>query len=222
MATITHTVDSAKNLVEALGIKTLKDLVAHIYNAGEEETRVVVSDAEYINQALAGPRPTPEHWKEVVQIGAVEVINGKIGATFNIRVYPRVKFGDLSEEQWKDFTRITRVEKETVSTYTTTFEEAWKEYLDFINGDIVVVIAGDREVYKWNWKLVGQDKDAEINAMNWIILKPLLPAEFKTKLSGELHGCVDAPFDANNDEIHDAVFDSHSMAHFLIHYQVTA
>ena len=75
------------------------------------------------------------------------------------------------------------------------FTEVWKEFIDFVGmllpslfppsspsfskyrlstSPTYVIMMGDKEVYKWSHKLHGTPKDDEIDAMEWIRLKPLL------------------------------------------------
>ena len=202
----------------AANIKTFEDLQAYVSSG----RRVVVSDFEYINEALGDARPTQAQWKEVVQMGAVEIVNGAIGKSFNIKVHPRIKKDALTPAQWEAFTEITNVKKEDVLSPTLMFEEAWQQYVNFINGDVIVVISGDREVSKWNWTLVGAPKDDEIDRMNWVILKPLLAEPLRKYFSGQLHEQVKGvPFEFGQESLisHDCFRHAQSMAHFVLHYR---
>jgi hypothetical protein len=80
---------------------------------------------------------------------------------------------------------------------------------------------GDREVYKCTHKLLGVQKDAEIDEMEWIRLKPLLAAEQALDLgrldSGQLWerlGGLKKEDVCPGVSNHDAVFDASSMALF--------
>jgi hypothetical protein len=183
---------------------------------------VVVSDSEYLNGSLATrARPGPEVWKEVVQIGAVKYRGGKPVGTFNRYVTPKVHM-DMSEESWKVFTEITNIQKDTLISEGSDFEDVWKALWEFSNGAPVVVIAGDREVYKWNFRLLGQNKDEEIDALPWIILRPLLPLDLQALNSGDLYtivGFTETQVCSGGLTTHNALFDATSMAIFLSHFK---
>lgn len=203
-------------------IAKLAEIVA-LFDTTDENVEVNVSDSEYLNALLVvskngtrGPRPGPEHWKEITQIGAVKYRGGKKVATFCEYVIPAVMGERGSAEMWSEFERITSISKATVMEKGGSFEEVWERYLAFCGDAPIVIIAGDREVARWNFALIGKPRDAEIMAMNWRILKPLLPAKYQV-LSGELYQFVGATPEevCEGKTTHDGLFDASSMALFL-------
>jgi hypothetical protein len=208
----------------AKGVK-LDDIVA-LFDTTDETVEVVVSDFEYLNGTLLvfengtrGPRPGPEHWKEITQIGAVKYRGGEKIATFCEYVVPAVMGERGPAEMWSEFERITSISKATVMENGNSFEAVWERYLAFCGNAPIVVIMGDREVARWNFALIGKPRDAEIQAMNWRILKPLLPPKYQV-LSGELYQFVGATPDevCEGKTTHDGLFDASSMALFLSRY----
>ena len=182
--------------------------------------RVIFADAEYLNESLSlGIRPTQDHWKEVTQIGAVRCEKGKICETFNMSVLPRIMGKDISqmnEISWQRYEQITGVNKETVMSVSMHFEDAWEKFKAFVGNDPIVIMLGDREVYKWNWKLLNEDKNEEIDKMDWIILKPQLKNEHKSYCSGELASLLNIKIDGNT---HDALYDAMSMALYCLNIE---
>ena len=179
--------------------------------------RIVFADAEYINGALhLDVRPSQEHWKEVTQIGAVRCVKGNISEKFNVRVLPRIMGNDknsMNEKSWQQYQKITGIDKENVMSATMQFEDAWEQFKKFVDSDPIVIMLGDREVYKWNWKLLGKDYDDKIDVMDWIILKPLLKSEHQPYCSGELASLLNISIDGNE---HDALYDATSMALYCL------
>jgi DNA polymerase III epsilon subunit-like protein len=191
----------------------------------------IVSDFEYLNAALGGDRPTLADWKEIVQMGAVKYEGNKKVASFMRFVKPTV-YANISDKMWAEFTEITHITKETIMEQGIDFKQAWQEYADFIDDNVVVIIAGDREVAKWNWRLLGEPRDEEIDQMKWVILKPLLPLEdFAQKLGGakqvlsgnlyKLVGKQESDICQDGLTTHNALFDATSMGLFLELYPST-
>ncbi len=182
---------------------------------------VVFADAEYLNGTLGiGIRPGPEVWKEVVQIGAVKYAAGeKVASNFCELVRPTVKGETLEQEKWKFFEQLTALH---VMAHGRPFEEVWQEFMAFVDGAPIVIMLGDREVYKWSFQLLGKPNDEVIDAMDWIILKPLLGEKFSGYGSGDLYQAVGFTADevCPNLATHDALFDASSMALFCTHYKV--
>ena len=191
--------------------------------ASDTDTEVVVSDSEYLNGSLGtGARPGPEVWKEVVQIGAVKYRGGKQVATFNRYVTPTVH-KEMPAAQWESFTEITNIKKETLFSDGADFKEVFDAFMTFADGAPIVVIAGDREVYKWNFRLIGEKSDEKIDKMSWIILRPLLPTELQTLNSGDLYtkvGLSEAEVCTGGLTTHNALFDATSMALFLANFKI--
>lgn len=183
---------------------------------------IVFADAEYLNGALTtNERPKEHHWKEVTQIGAVRCKDGKIIDRFNLHVFPRIKAAsdDMSDAAWNEYNRITHITKQDVMSNTMQFEEAWVKFLEFVNNDPIVIMLGDREVYKWNWRLLNNNKD-KIDAMNWTILKPLLNENHRKFCSGELATAIGidvVPHLPTGLTTHDALYDATSMALYCLH-----
>lgn len=192
--------------------------------ASDSEQITIVSDAEYLNGSLGHGRPGAEVWKEVVQIGAVKYKGATKIDTFNRLVVPSAKL-DMSQAEWDEFTRITNLQKDTIISNGIPFEEAWSEFLAFIGGNPIVVILGDREVYKWNFRLLGTNKDAETDNMKWIILKPLLPEQLRPLCSGELYelvGFTEQDVCTGGLTTHNALFDATSMGLFCANYKISS
>lgn len=184
----------------------------------------IVADSEYIHGSLGQGRPEAEMWKEVVQIGAVKYKGQKQVETFNRLVRPSIHL-DMPSSNWEEFKRITNLSKEEIVTNGIEFEEAWKEFMSFRGGSPIVIILGDREVYKWNFRLLGKNKDEEIDEMPWIILKPLLSEPLKPLCSGnlfEIVGFSEEQVCINGLTTHNALFDATSMGLFCCHYKTAS
>jgi hypothetical protein len=183
--------------------------------------RVVFTDAEYTHGALLSDygRPRDSDWKEVVQIGAVRVVNGTITERFLRDVRPRAR--DLSDAEWAKFTAITGLDRITVEARGRAFEDVWSEFVAFVGADPLVVMLGDAAVFKWNWRLLGHDRDAEIDAMQATRLKPLLPEHVRDRDSGELYKLVsaEATRGALVGTAHTGLFDATSMALYVCAYE---
>ena len=103
--------------------------------------------------------------------------------------------------------------------YPNNFLNAWTEFKTFVGNDPLVIMLGDREVYKWNFRLIGENRDEELDRMNFIILKPLLEEQHRRYCSGELYKLVGLTADeVSSGGTHDALFDARSMANFCARY----
>lgn len=193
---------------------------------------IVFADAEYIHEMLSlMVRPAPTHYKEVTQIGATKYIKGKEMDIFNMRVRPEVMGPKLTDKEWAIYRLITKVSKEEVmNPLNNTFIPVWNNFMKFVGSSPIVIMLCDREVYKWNFKLLGYDRDSELNNMDFIILKSLLIPEHQKYVSGELYklikireneipemGKPETLFPVI-DNTHDALFDARSMALYCSNY----
>ena len=178
---------------------------------------IVFADAEYLNGALhRNVRPARHDWKEVTQMSAVRCREGKIYRNLNIRVFPRVMGPDakkMNHGAWQVYERLTKIPKHEVLAAKVMYEEAWQHFREFIGKDPVVIMEGDRDVYKWNWKLLGQDRDTEIDTIEWILLKPLLKSEHQIYHSKELSSLLNIGDDGT---AQDALHNAASMARYCI------
>jgi hypothetical protein len=197
-------------------VSSLQELLALVASG----KRVVVSDAEYLNETISVSRPSEDHWKEVVQIGAVEIVGGKLGARFCSYCAPGPQSDSLTQTQWDSFEEITAIPKKTVTECENSYADVWLSFVEFCGKDPIVVIAGDREVHKWTHALAGKAIDEEINGMPWVILRPLLPPNLAHLCSGELYKMVGLSEKdvLEGSSTHNALFDAISMALFLTLY----
>ena len=183
---------------------------------------VVFSDAEYIHEYLSYGRPQKNHWKEVTQIGAVKYQKGKPIETFNRNIRPDIKALSLSTEDWKNYESVTGICKDIVMNYEENFNQVWKDYKKFVNDHTIVIMLGDKDVFKWNLKLINSDVKNELSSLKFIKLKPLLPNEYHHLSSGQLYEIVGkTSFDVAPDgKVHDALFDAKSMGLFCANFKL--
>lgn len=198
-------------LNSAASFALAKSLRAHF-----ENKTVVYADAEYINKALGlERRPQKGEWKEVVQIGAVKIDHktGEIVGRFNKLVLPTIHMNEMTEDQWEHFTKLTGLTKKRVVEEGRDFKKTFSRFMKFCGDSLVVVMQGDEEVYKLNFK----ELKAKAPPMNFIRLKPFLVAIDKAKysplFSSDLYKLVGAKIDKG--QAHDAEFDATSMAMFV-------
>ena len=186
---------------------------------------VVFADAEYIHRNLENMRrPEKQHYKEVTQIGAAKYKNGNEIATFNMKVRPSIKGPKLSEKSWLEYKNITGVDKESVMECSNSFIDVWNKFTRFVDGNPIIIMLGDKDVYKWNFKLlekIGCDVKENLDNMNFIKLKPLLDEKHQKYCSGELYKIVGLTSkEVSEGETHDALFDAKSMALFCKNYSI--
>jgi len=192
-----------------------------------KNNRLVYLDCEYINQTLGTPqRPLKHHWKELVQFGALKFDNneGKELCKLDIIMKPSIHYDELTEEQWKFFTKLTGIKMNQIVNGIT-FENGFKSLKEFISDDPVIIMLGDQEVIENN----ASDLNIKHEPLNFFKLKPILVEEdettFKQLCSGELYKVVGLkPEDIipeyqlimlENQLTHNALFDARSMAWFV-------
>eukprot|EP00026_Physarum_polycephalum_P018404 Phypoly_transcript_19981.p1 GENE.Phypoly_transcript_19981~~Phypoly_transcript_19981.p1 ORF type:complete len:232 (+),score=39.82 Phypoly_transcript_19981:51-698(+) len=194
---------------------------------------VIFADAEYLHGALATKkRPDAGVWKYAVQIGAVKYAKGSKVETFSALISPANlqltgnKEGvTLDEEGWTFFEQLTALKRSDLVEKGKPFTEVWSQFTNFIGNNPIVIMVGDKEVYKWTHKLQGTPKDDEIDTMEWIRLKPLLN-EKGVELSGLDSGQLYERVGLAKEDVcpglagHDALFDACSMALFCTKFEI--
>src|SRR5437868_2298222 len=91
-------------------ISTESKVKSILFDKLPKSKKVVYLDLEYLNQTLGSPiRPEAHHWKEVVQIGALEFDNenGCETRKLDIMINPIIHSSELTADQWVFFTKLT-------------------------------------------------------------------------------------------------------------------
>jgi hypothetical protein len=188
------------------------------------QKRCVYLDLEYIHEVLGEQRPNPEHWKEVVQIGALEFDNdtGKEIQKLDLIIKPKFYVDALSEKQWIFFENLTHLKRDIIINGLD-FKNAFEQLLNFIGNKQVITMLGDQSVLEYNAKLCGLSTPK----FNFVKLKPLLieadEKMYKPLFSSDLYKVVALTIKdiipANeydqNSQPHNALFDARSMAFFV-------
>lgn len=132
------------------------------FHFGLENSRIVVFDTETTGLDTDND--------DIIQIAAIEIINGKIGRTFEVFMDTD---RDLTESE-----KIHHISKETLERYSIPAEIGLKQFLDFIGEDIVVAhnLPYDYSICKSNFERFGFSFNPKCNFYDTLdIAKRLYP-----------------------------------------------